>query len=82
MGVIQRQKSKVVVRFSVDEILTARVAASKNITFTLAEMVSNYAKMKAEQKKVELPGGVIATSFDPASSEFVVTFSNKVEDAI
>jgi len=38
--------------------------------------------MKSLEKKVDLPGGAIATSFDPASSEFVVTFSSKIEDAI
>lgn len=82
MGKIQRYKNKTVIRISVDEILTAKLATSQNVIFTLAEMISKYALMKAVEKKVDLPGGVIATSFDPASLEFVVTFSNKVENAI
>jgi hypothetical protein len=82
MGKIQRMKSKVVVRLGADEILTARIAVEKDHTFTLAELIRWYAEMKAKEKKVELPGGVIVTSFDPASSEFVVTFSCNVEDAI
>jgi hypothetical protein len=74
MGQIQRLKDRVVVRFSVDEILTIRVAASKNVTFSLAEMISKIAEMKATQKIVHLPKGVVTTTFDLASHEFVVTF--------
>jgi hypothetical protein len=82
MGKIQRMKSKVVVRLGADEILTARIAVEKDHAFTLAELIRWFAEMKAKEKKVELPGGVIVTSFDPGGSEFVVTFSNKVENAI
>jgi hypothetical protein len=75
MGQIQRLKDRVVVRFSVDEILTARVAASKNATFSLAEMISKIAEMKATQKNVSLPKGVVTTTFELARYEFVVTFA-------
>jgi hypothetical protein len=38
-------------------------------------MILKFAWKKAEEKKADLPGGVIATSFALTSSEFVVTFS-------
>lgn len=79
MGKIQQFSKKTEIRISVEEILTARVAVDRAVTFTLAEMISMFARMKAEEKKVDLPGGVIATSFDPASSEFIVTFSNSLD---
>ncbi len=44
---------------------------------TLAEMILKFTRKKAEEKKVDLPGGVIATLFDPTGSAFMVTFSSK-----
>jgi hypothetical protein len=82
MGKIQRMKNKVIVRLGADEILTARIAVERDYTFPLAELIRWYAQKKAQDKNVELPGGVIATSFDPANAEFVVTFSNQIEDTI
>jgi hypothetical protein len=81
MGKIQRMKNKIIVRLGADEILSARIAVEKDHTFTLAELIRWYAEMKAKEKQVELPGGVIATSFDPENSEFIVTFFKMVEDA-
>lgn len=82
MGKIQRYKNRTVIRITVDEILTVKLAASQNVVFTLAEMISKYARMKAEEKMIALPGGVIATSFDPESLEFVVCFSHNLENAL
>jgi hypothetical protein len=81
MGKILRYKNRVEIRIGIDEILTAKLAASQNVIFTLAEMISKYARIKAEENMVDLPGGVIATSFDPACLDFVITFTNSVEDA-
>ena len=74
MGEIIKYKGKVIVRMTVDEVLTTRVSATKDVTFTLAEMIWKFAQMKAQQKGVELPNTVIETTFDPAKTEFVVTF--------
>lgn len=75
MGVIIKTRGKVIVRLTVGEVLTTRVFASKDVSFTLAEMVWKFAQMKAQQKGVELPNTVIETSFDQATGEFVVVFS-------
>ena len=50
MGQIQRSKHKTTVRFTVDEVLMARVAASKDVTFTFAEMISKYARIKPRKE--------------------------------
>ncbi len=82
MGKIQIYKSKTVVRIPVDEVLMARVISPEATAFSLAEMIAGYAGMIAREKEVDLPGGVITTSFDPAYSEFVISFSNNLEMAI
>jgi hypothetical protein len=82
MGKIIIYKSKIVIRTSVDEVLTSKVVSPVATAFSLAEMIAGCAGIIAREKKVDLPEGVIATSFDPVRSEFVVTFSRTVEDAI
>jgi hypothetical protein len=51
------------------------VISPEATSFTLAEMI-------ARGKKDNLPGVVNAIFFDPASMEFVVTFSYHVENAV
>jgi hypothetical protein len=82
MGQINRFKDKVVIRFSVDEILMVRVAASKNVTFTLAEMIRKFAEMKASEKDVQLSPGRVSIEFDPGKSEFIITFLQEIENVM
>lgn len=79
MGTIQQLKDKTIIRMSVDEVLTTRVSADKDITFTLAEMIWKFGQMKAKQKGIELPYSVIETTFDPVKAEFVVIFWNGMQ---
>jgi hypothetical protein len=81
MGQIQPLKDKTVIRFSVEEVLTIRVATLKNVTFTLAEMIRKFAEMKVFEKAVALPNEPTSTTFDPEKLEFVVSFSQTVERA-
>jgi hypothetical protein len=82
MGQIQRLKDKTMNWFSVGEVLTTRVVASKDVTFTLAEMIHKFAEMKVREKTVTLPNGPTSTTFDPEKLELVVSFAQTVESVI
>jgi hypothetical protein len=66
----------------VEEILTTKVAALKNVAFTMAELIRKFAEMKACKKAVALPKGPTSTTFDLERLEFVVSFLQNIENVI